>query len=474
VAHPNSLHPASKLDAKPTLSADLDPNAKPNLNLHDTRSSPTRVLILGGGFGGMYVAMSLEKLSRSTPLEVTLVSRDNYFTMTPLLFEAGSGILEPRHAVSPIRRMLRTSRFIEAEIETIDVDTRQVHIRQSGGEHRTLEFDHLVIALGGVTNHQIIPGSEQAMMFKTLADAIFLRNHVIDLFERAEIEPDEQRRRTMLRFVIVGAGLVGVEQMGEMTEFVHRLSELYPRVNRNEISFHLIEAGPRVLPELEEDLADHAKNTLEKRGVHVRLSTPVQRIDVDSVYLPNEERIESETIVLAAGVLPSPLLKDVALEKDRRGRLIVEQTMRVTNRPYVWALGDCAAIPDGKGGTYPPLAQHAIREARVLAKNIAATVKGGALQPFVYSSLGTLAALGHYDGVGRVMKVKLRGFLAWWVWRTYYLLQMPRWERRIRIVLDWTIGLLFKNDIVKLDLFGDQHPTSAPAAQRNNDSAHRS
>ena len=432
-------------------------------------SIPIRVLILGGGFGGVYTALHLQRLlrkhRRDTPaVEPTLVSRDNYFLMTPLLFEAGSGVLEPRHAVNPIRPLLKTTRFVEGEIDRVDFDRRVVIARHASGfEPFELPFDHLVLALGGVTNRAIIPGSELAMTFKTLSDGIFLRNHVIDLFERAETEPDVEVRRRLLSFVVIGAGLVGVELMGEMTEFIPAVLRSYRRIRREEISYHLIEAGPNVLPEMERDLADHAVEALKRRGVNVRTSAPVQRIEPDVVVLPNDERITAATIVLAAGVAPNPLLKDMPLEKGKGGRIVVDATMRVKDRAGVWALGDCAAIPDANGKPYPTLAQHAMREAKVLARNILTSIRAPdgpptKLEPFVYDSLGTLAALGHYDGVGRVTKFKLRGFLAWWVWRSYYLMQMPRFERRLRIVLDWTVALLFKNDVVKLDLFGEEHP----------------
>lgn len=436
-----------------------------------TTCSPTRILILGGGFGGVYTAMHLERLLRSRgrdrgakPIAVTLLSRDNYFLMTPLLFEAASGVLEPRHAVNPLRPLFKSTRFVEGEVERIDFDRQAVVARHASGfEPFDLPFDHLVLALGGVTNRAIIPGSDLGMPFKTLADAIFLRNHVIDLFERAEIEPDDSVRRRLLRFVVIGGGLVGVELIGELTAFIPTLNRSYPRVQPDEISYHLIEAGPKVLPEMERDLAGHAVAALKRRGVQVDIATPVQRIEPNTVVLPAERRIAASTIVLAAGVAPNPLLKELPLVKGRGGRVLVEPNMRVKGRPGVWALGDCAAIPDPAGNPYPTLAQHAMREAKVLAGNVFATIGASpgalpALESFEYQSLGTLAALGHYDGVGRVMKVKLRGFLAWWVWRSYYLMQMPRLDRRLRIVLDWTVALLFKNDVAKLDLFGDEHP----------------
>jgi len=424
-------------------------------------SKPTEVLILGGGFGGLYTALHLQKLLASNRrFAITLVARDNFFLMTPLLFEAGSGVLEPRHAVSPLRGLLDKTRFVEADITEIDLKGRTVHARHpTSDESYELPYDQLVVAVGGVTNRALIPGSEHAYAFKTLADAIYVRNHIIDLFERADVETNEKRRRELLRFVIVGAGLVGIELMGELTEFTHNIRRSYPGVRAEEVEFHIIEGGPNVLPEMDRDLAAYAVRTLEERGVKVHPSSPVKQIEPTRVHLPNEI-LETRTILLAAGVGPNPLLAKLDVEKGKGGRIVVDANMRVPAHPEVWALGDCALIPDPEGKPYPQLAQHALREARVLAHNIYAVLHQHAdLKPFVYQNKGTLASLGHFSGVGRVMKFKIFGFVAWWVWRTYYLLQMPRTERRIRIMLDWTIALFFRNDIVKLDLFGEPHPT---------------
>ena len=422
-----------------------------------------RVVILGGGFGGVYTAVNLARLWRDhRDIDVTLVNRDNYFLMTPFLFEAGSGVLDPRHAVSPIRRMLRPpARFVEADVEAIDFDARVVTARHDPGDAEAykLSYDHLVLSLGGVTNLKIIPGSEHAMTFKTLADAIFLRNHVIDTFEHADVEPDDAERRRLLTFCVIGAGLVGVELMGELTAFVRHIAESYPRAGRMPPTYHLVEHGPHILPEMERDLADYAAKVLERRGVKIHTHCDAKQIEPDRVELADGTAIDAETIVLAAGVAPHPMLASLPLEKDRKGRIATDGTMRTKSRTEVWAIGECASIPDPTGKPYPQLAQHALREARVLARNITAVLRGGQTEPFVYQTLGTLASLGDYQGVGRVMRVKLRGFLAWWVWRSYYLLQMPRIERKLRIVLDWTVALFFHHDIAKLDLFGDQHPT---------------
>ncbi len=429
-------------------------------------SSKTQILVIGGGFGGMYTAQQLQRLGRGRDdLEIILVSDPNYFLMTPLLFEAGSGVLEPRHAVSPLRAILDKVRFVHGTVDRIDFESRLVFANENG-ESYELPYDQLVIAVGGVTNQKIIPGSEHAATFKTLADAIYLRNEIIELFERADVEKDEALKQTLLSFVIVGAGLVGVELMGELTVFARSLARSYPRIDPGKLRFDLIEAGPNVMPELERDLADYAVTVFKKRGVNVRTSSPVKRIEPGKVHLPSGEILQAATILLAAGVAPNPLLEKLDIEKERKGRIAVDATMRSVTRPNVWALGDCAAIPDPQNKPYPQLAQHAMREARVLAQNILNTMAGIPAKPFVYKTMGTLAALGHFTGVGKVMKLKFYGLPAWWIWRTYYLLQMPRWERRIRIVLDWTVALFFKNDIVKLDLFGDKHPLRTKSGEK--------
>jgi NADH dehydrogenase len=420
--------------------------------------APTRILILGGGFAGVYTARHLQRIwGRDASVQITLVSRDNFFLMTPLLFEAGSGILEPRHAVNPIRPLFTSVRFVQADIESIDIDARKVHVKIEGGTPEAMEYDHLVLALGGITNTALVKGSEQALTFKTMGDAIFLRNHAIQRFERADAQHDPGKKKAALTFVIVGGGFVGVELVGELTEFLPHVSKLYPNVDAKELRFELIEAMNRIMPEFDDELGDYASEVLTKRGVRIRTGVKVDHIEQAKIVLDTGESIESETIIIATGVVPSPIVSALSLEKNRKGAVIVEPTMRVKNHPEIWALGDCAQIPDANGKPYPPLAQHAMREAKVLAENITAAVRGWSLKPFVYHNKGNLAALGHYKGVGKVYKLRIKGLLAWWVWRSYYLFQMPRWERRLRVVIDWTVALLFKNDVVQLDLTRGEH-----------------
>jgi NADH dehydrogenase len=421
------------------------------------------IVVLGGGFGGLYTARRLEKLTKKLPnVRVTLISRDNYFLMTPLLFEAGSGILEPRHAVNPIRPLFRRVRFVEAEISGIDFDKKQVVGFLSNDERYVAGFDQIVIALGSITNTSLVPGSHFARTFKTMADAIWVRNHIIDCFERADVESDPKKRQALMTFVIVGGGLVGVELIGEFTEFIHNVKKHYRNVPSDAPRFTLIEAGPRIMQEMNEELSAYAARVLQDRGVIVRTGTRVKAMDRGKVIVSDAETIDCETIIISTGVRPNPLVDTFPLAKDRRGRIQTDATMRSTSHPFVWALGDNAAIPDPTGHPYPPLAQHAIRQAKCVADNICAVYRNKPPRPFVYATKGTLASLGQFKGVGKVYFVKIRGFLAWWVWRTYYLMQMPRMQRRLRIVLDWTITLFFKNDVTKLDVDYPKVPAQAP------------
>jgi NADH dehydrogenase len=425
-----------------------------------TSTAKKRLLILGGGFGGVYTARHLERLLKGrSDVELVLVSRDNFLLMTPLLFEVCSGTLDLRHCSFPIRAFLRTTRFVEATVRGIDLERRVVHL-ENAEERDELAYDQLVLALGARTNRVMIPGSEHAFTFKTLADALLLRNHLIERFERGDVERDPQRKRRILTFVIIGGGLVGVELLGELTAFADGIAPLYKHINREEVRFALLQGGDRIMPEINATLADYGARVLGKRpGVEIRTHTIVRAIEPCKVHLAptlkergEEETIEAETIVLAAGIIPNPVVAGLPVEKDKRGHIVVDGTMRCGSHPEVWALGDCASIPAPDGKPYPNLAQHALREAKVLARNIVGALNGQAPQPFVYDTLGMMGSLGHGKAFGQLLKMKIRGVPAWFVRRTYYLLQMPGWSRRVRIMIDWTFALLFRPDVVKLSL----------------------
>jgi NADH:ubiquinone reductase (H+-translocating) len=397
-------------------------------------------------------ARHLERLlRRHADAEITLVSRENFFVLTPLLFEACSGRLELRHCAQPIRAALRRARFIEATVESVDVERHIVRAAVAGSGTHELPYDHLVVALGASTNDTLIPGSSNALTFKTMADALVLRNRLLECFERADAATDAASRGACLSVVVIGGGLVGVELVGELTAFAEDVLRFYPRIRRDELRFHLFEAGPRILPEIDTALAAKAARVLQGRGVDIQVSTPVQSIETACVRL-EKSVIDAGTIVLAAGIVPSVVASAISVARDQRGRIAVDATMRSRSHPRVWALGDCAAIPDPDGRPYPALAQHAIREARHVARNIKAVVDGRLPSPFIFRSLGTMASLGHTRAVALVFGFRLTGFVAWWLRRTYYLFQMPRWDRRLRIVLDWTVALFFRPDITRVDL----------------------
>jgi NADH dehydrogenase len=412
----------------------------------------TRIVILGGGFGGVYTARHLEKLCKNRQdVEIILVSRDNFLLMTPLLFEVCSGTLDLRHCSFPIRAFLRTTQFVEATVQGIDLERRIVHLAVPG-ESGDLTYDQLVLALGAMTNRVMIPGSEHAFTFKTLADALLLRNYIIECFERADVEFDPERKRRLLTFVIIGGGLVGVELFGELTAFADGVAPLYKHVNRDEVRFILLQGADRIMPEIDPKLADYGARVLGRRsGADIQTNTHVQAIEPGKVHLPHET-IAAETIILAAGIVPNPVVASLPVDKDKRGHIVVDGTMRCLSHPEVWAIGDCASIPAPDGKPYPNLAQHALREAKVLARNIVGVLNGMAPQPFVYDTLGMMGSLGHSKAFGQLIKMRVHGVFAWFVRRSYYLLQMPGWSRRLRIMIDWTFSLLFRPDIVKISL----------------------
>jgi NADH dehydrogenase len=422
------------------------------------------VVVLGGGFGGVATVRHLERIFRSRAgVDVTLVSRENFFVLTPLLFEACSGRLELRHCAQPVRAVFKRARFIEATIEDVDVERRIVRAVDGHSRSHDLPYDHLVVALGASTNERLIPGSDHALTFKTMADALVLRNHLIDQLELADATSDATGRAGCLTVVVIGGGLVGVELVGELSAFADDVLRFYPRIRREEMQFRLFEASARILPEVDEELAATAVRVLRRRGCEIRAGAPVRSIEPGRVHLA-DQTVDAGTIVLAAGIVPSEVASAISVARDRRGRIDVDAAMRSRSHPNVWALGDCASIPSPDGRPYPALAQHAIREGRQLAQNIAAVVDGRAPSPFVFRSLGTMVSLGHTRAVARIMGVRLTGFAAWWFRRTYYLFQMPRWDRRVRLVLDWTVGLFFRPDITKVEL---QAERDMPRARRS-------
>jgi NADH dehydrogenase len=417
---------------------------------------PAHIVILGGGFGGMATARALERLLRPEEATVTVVSRENFSLFTPMLPEVSSGNLEARHVATPVRAQLRRAQFVLGEVRGIDLAAKTVDV-----EHvlahlpRTLHYDQLVLALGSVTSTFNLPGvAEHALPLKTLEDADRLRNHVIAALELADVATDPEVRKRLLTFIFVGGGFTGVEAAGEMLDFFRSSVRFYRSIDPAEVEIYLIEGGRKLLPELQAGMGEYSAKALEKRGVRVLLDTFVAGADDDGLMLKDGRRLSAGTIVWSAGVRPSPLIAELPLPHGRGGSVIVGRDMAVPGFPGVWAIGDCASIPSPDGATFAATAQHAIREGPALAANIVATLRGRPTTPFHYESLGMMASLGARTGVAGLRgKFLLTGFLAWFLWRSYYLARLPGLDRQFRVAVDWTLGLIFPRDIAELRVY---------------------
>jgi len=412
----------------------------------------SRVLILGGGFGGVSAAMRFEKEIRRNPgLRVTLVSQENFFSFTPMLHEVAASDLDITHIVNPVRKLLKRVDFLNADVRGIDLAGKEVLISHGGDGHRhPIGYDHLVLALGSVTNFFGIPGlAERALTMRTLGDAIVVRNRLIDHLEEADTECAAGIRRPLLTCVVAGGGFAGVETVGAMNDFVHHSLRFYRHLTHDMVRIVLIHPGDVLLPELDPKLGRYAGTKLRERGVEVRTMVKVSGLTSDGVRLSDGTEIPARMLVWTAGTSPNPLLAGLACGKVR-GRALVDEHLRVPGFDGVWALGDCAHIPDAKkGGAHPPTAQHALREGRALARNVAASIRGERLRPFRFTTIGQLASLGRRTGVANILGVNFSGFAAWWLWRTIYLSKLPRMEKKVRVALDWTLDLLFSKDLVQ-------------------------
>lgn len=421
------------------------------------------IVVLGGGFAGIAVGRRLERRLRAGEAEIVLLSRDNYSLFTPMLPEVTSGELEVRHVVTPIREQLARTRFVLADVDGIDVGRREVtyhHVLT--GTRIVQRYDHLVLALGSSTSTFGLPGiAEHTWPLKRLEDADALRNHLVWLLELADTIADDARRRRLLTLVVVGGGFTGVETAGEIVEMFRSVLRFYKKLRVDEVRMILVEAGASLLAGLPPKMGEYSQRVLERRGVEVLLGDGVAAADERGLTLQSGRRVESETVVWSAGVKPSPTLGSIELPTTKRGAVSTERDMRVKGFDDVWALGDCAAIPDGAGGVYPMTAQHAIREGPRLADNIVAVLRGKPTTPFRYHSLGMMAALGGRKAVAQLPgSVVITGFVAWFFWRTYYLLRLPGLDRKLRVAFDWTLELLFPRDTAELR-FGEREGEEA-------------
>ena len=413
---------------------------------------PKRILILGSGFGGLYTALHLEKrLRRSSNVEITLVNRENFFLFTPMLHEVAAGDLDLTHIVNPVRKLLRRTHFFNGDIRRIDLNERSVMVAHADDNHdHELSFDYLVLALGSVTNFYNLPGlSENALTMKSLSDAIRLRSRLIKNLEDADSECACDDRSRLLTVVVVGGGFAGVETIASVNDFVREAIEFYPNLTEAELRIILVEATDVILPELGPKLGAYTREKLAERGVEFLMSTAVKSVTHEGVTLGNGSRLKTNLVVWTAGVSPNPLLDELDCPKER-GRLVTNEFLEVKTCSGVWALGDCAAVPDpATGKSCPPTAQHAIRQGKIVAENILAAISGGRRRRFEFKTIGALASIGKRTGVARIMGVNFSGFAAWWLWRTIYLSKLPRFEKKVRVALDWALDLLFSKDLVQ-------------------------
>jgi len=376
------------------------------------------------------------------------VTRDNYFLFTPMLHEVAASDLEMNTIVNPLRKLLRRVKTFTGNIESINLERRCVAVTHGFDRHaHELSYDHLIVALGSSTNFFGLPGvQDAALTIKTLDDAIELRNRLITHLEEANSECAAGERQPLLTFVVVGAGFAGVETLGGINDFVRDAIRFYPNLTPEFVRTILVSSDEFILPELGRNLGVYAQRKLAARGVEIITSARVTGVRDGIVELSDGRTISATTLIWAAGNAPNPLIAALPVPKSG-GRIVVNEYLEVKEFPGVWALGDCALIPDPKtGGFHPPTAQHAIREGRCAARNVAANIVGGKRKAFGFSTLGRLAAIGRRSGVANVFGLNFSGFLAWWLWRTIYLFKLPRLEKKMRVALDWTLDLCFAKD----------------------------
>ena len=417
-----------------------------------------QVVIAGGGFGGFYAARALERLLPPQSARVTLVNEANFMLYTPLLPGAAGATLDPRHVVVPLRSQLRRTELLIGRVQRADPSARTLAVERIDGQSVELAYDQLVVALGSVSRTLPVPGlAEHGIGLKSLSDAIALRNQVLRCLDIAESLEDEDARREYLGFVFVGAGYAGVEGLAELQDFAVQAVELYPRCREQGMRWVLVEARERIMQEVPASLSAFAERELRRRGIEVRTGTTLEELDARFARLSDGETVKARTMVWTAGVKPSPAVARLGLPLDRGGRIVVDATMAVApgvsggggaGGPSVWAIGDCAAVPDAArpGESCPPTAQHAIRQGRLVACNVAGALSGEAPKRFRYRTKGVVAELGRSQAVAITLGIRWRGLPAWLIARTYHLLLMPGAGRRLRLLVDWNVALLFGRD----------------------------
>jgi NADH dehydrogenase len=417
---------------------------------HRQMANP-RVLIVGGGYVGLYSALALQRHARGKA-KITLVAPESFMVYEPFLPEAASGSIEPRHVAIPLRTVLKRVRLIGGRVLALDHEAKTATIRPPQGPPHELGYDIVVLGVGSVSRVLPVPGLAQVGVgFKTIAEAIHLRNQVLSCMDAAESTTDTSVRTRALTFTFVGGGYAGVEALAELEDLARYACRYYPSIRRSDMRWVLVEATDGILPEIGHGLGDYALKRLRARNIEVYLNTRLESAESGRMRLSTGEQFDSDTLVWTTGVRAHPLASSLGFPVDDRGRVVVDEYLRVKGADDAWAAGDCAAVPDlMTGGLCPPTAQHALRQARRVGSNIAALLKGAEPKVFRYRNLGQIVSLGRYKGVARVPGFRLRGFPAWFLHRTYHVLRVPTLNRKARIVADWTIALFFRRDVVQL------------------------
>jgi NADH dehydrogenase len=428
------------------------------------------VLIVGGGYVGLYTALRLQKRLSHGRAEVIVVDPQPHMTYQPFLPEAAAGSVEPRHVVVPLRRTLPRCRVVTGAVTGLDHADKRARIAPLVGEPYELRYDVLVMAAGSVARTLPIPGlAEHGIGFKNVGEAIYLRNHVLARLDAASSTDDPEVRRRALTFTFVGGGYAGVEAFAELEDMAHyAITHYYPRLSPADMRWVLVEAMGRILPEVDLDMAAWTVKQLTARGMDVRLNTRLESVSDCHVRLSDGDEFDSDTLVWTAGTKPNPMLTQTDLPVDERGRVVCEPTLQVRGLPDAWSAGDLAAVPDltkeSPGATTAPNAQHAVRQAKQLADNIVATLEGREPEPYRHAYAGSVASLGLHKGVAQVYGVKLKGWPAWFMHRTYHVSRVPTFNRKARVVADWTMAALFRREIISLGQLQDPRREFVQAA----------
>ena len=419
------------------------------------------IVIAGGGFGGLYAARRLERRLPRHSARITLITEENFMLYTPLLPGAAAGTLEPRHVVVPLRKQLDWTDVRLGRVTSADPALSELRYTSASGDHECIPYDHLTVPLTPVSRVLPVPGLvENALGFKSIAEAIALRNRAISSLEVAESLESQDERREHLTFVFVGAGYAGLEGIAELQDYVSDLIDRYPRCRLDGTRWILVEATERVMHEIEPGLAEFASRELRGRGIEIRTGTTIESMDERSVSLSTGETIPTRTVCWTAGVRPPPVLAELGLPLDAQGRIEVEPSLRVRGRENAWAIGDAAAVPDPakRGAACPPTGQHALRQGTLAGENVAAATGPGRVRPFRYRTRGVFVDMGRHKAVAELFRFRLRGFPAWFAARTYHMAMMPGLGRKLRLIADWTVGLFFGRDSSELGQLG--HPPS--------------